>query len=306
MSLYLKYRPKSLDEVIGNTYIVSYLKGIFEPESELDTKPHVFLLHGDTGCGKTTLARIIAAQTGCDSIDLKEINVADFRGIDTVREIIKSSRYNSIGGGSRVWIFDEFHKSTNDAQNALLKLLEDTPSNAYFILCTTEKEKVIATIRGRCIELQVKPLNETEMQKLLRIVCRGEGKKIPIAVYEQIIQDSFGLPRNALQILDKVLAVPEEQQLEIAQQSAVQASQSIELCRALIGKSQWKEVRTILTGLKDQDPEGIRRHVLGYAQSVLLKGEMDKAAHVLEEFREPLYNVGFPGLVLYCYTVVKG
>lgn len=303
MNLYLKYRPQTLDEVIGNADIVSYLR---EALPNKDKCPHVFLLHGDTGCGKTTLARIIASEIDCAPVDLKEINVADFRGIDTVREIIKSSRYFSIGGGSRVWIFDEFHKSTNDAQNALLKLFEDSPENGYFILCTTDPQKIISTIKGRCIELQVKPLNEVEMTKLLRGVCKKEEKKISISVYEQIIQDSFGLPRNALQILDKVLAVSEEQQLEMAKQSALQHSESIQLCRSLLDKSPWTKVREILVGLKDQDAEGIRRHVLGYAQSILLRQENDRAAFVIEMFREPLYNIGFPGLVLNCYSVVKG
>jgi len=303
MNLYLKHRPSTLDEVVGNQEIVSYLRGIMKDKTKL---PHVFLLHGDTGCGKTTLARIISKEIGCDPVDLKEINVADFRGIDTVREIIKSSKYHSISGGARVWIFDEFHKSTNDAQNALLKLFEDSPENGYFILCTTEPEKIINTIRGRSIALKVRPLNETEMHKLLRSVCKKEEKKISISVYEQIIQDSMGLPRNALQILDKVLSVPEEQQLEIAKESAEQQSQSIELCRALLDGSPWKKVRTILVGLKDQDAEGIRRHILGYCQSVLLRQENDRAAFIIEMFIDPLYNIGYPGLVYNCYSVVKG
>ena len=144
------------------------------------------------------------------------------------------------------------------------------------------------------------------MQKLLKKVVRGEEKRITISVYEQIIQDSFGLPRNALQILDRVLQVPEEQQLEMAKSSAAQASESIQLCRSLIDSSPWKKVSTILNGLKDQDPESIRRHVLGYCQSVLLKGENKKAAFVMEMFRDPFYDIGFPGLVLSCYSVVKG
>lgn len=306
MSLYLKYRPKSFDEVIGNEDILKYLSTIL-PEEGVENAPHVYLLHGPTGCGKTTLARILARKFGCEDVDIREVNTADFRGIDTVRDMIKTSRFHSIGGGSRAWIIDECHKMTNDAQNALLKLLEDSPSHAYFVLCTTEPEKLIKTVKGRCTELVVKPLNEVQMQKLLKKVVRAEGKKInDITVYEQIIQDSFGLPRNALQVLDKVLNVSEEQQLEMAKTSAAQASESIQLCRALIDKSGWKKVSVILAGLKDQEAESIRRHVLGYCQSILLRGENDKAAFVIEMFRDPLYDIGFPGLVLACYSVVKG
>lgn len=305
MVLYNKHRPQTLEEVIGNVEIVTYLE---EALKDKETCPHVFLLNGPTGCGKTTIARIISSQLDCDPMDMKEINAANFRGIDTVREIIDSAKYYSMAGGSRVWLIDEVHKMTNDAQNAFLKLLEDTPNHTYFILCTTEPDKLLPTVRGRCTTLQVKSLSDNEMMKLLKGVTKAEGKKIPVPVYEQLIIDSLGLPRNALQILEKVLKVPESQQLEIAKQSAVQISQSIELCRALIDRSGgWKKVAGILNGLKEQEPESIRRHVLGYCQSILLKGaDNDRAAFVIEMFQEPLYNIGFPGLVYACYSVVKG
>lgn len=304
MNLYLKYRPTSLDQVIGNEEVLQYLSTVLANKKNT---PHVFLFHGPTGCGKTTLARILAGEFGASGDDVREINTADFRGIDSVREIIKTSKYSAItSGGSRAWIIDEAHKMTNDAQNALLKLLEDAPEHAYFLICTTEPEKLISTVKGRCIDLAVKLLNDVQMQKLLKHVVRAEGKKLQPVIYEQIIQDSFGHPRNALQILDRVLLVPEEQQLEMAKTSATKASESILLCRALIEKTAWKKVATILQGLKDQDPESIRRQVLGYCQSILLKGEHDKAAFVMEMFQEPFYNTGFPGLTYACYSVTKG
>jgi len=304
MSLYKKYRPEEFAGIVGNEDIVEYLESTLQKESE--EWPHAILLHGSTGCGKTTLARIIAGAMDCDSLDLKEINTANFRGIDTVRDMIKHAGYKAIAGDSRVWVIDEVHKMTNDAQNALLKLLEDSPSHAYFILCTTEPEKLLPTIKGRCMQLQVKSLTDRQMFKLLKSVTKKEEKKLKTPVYDQIIQDSFGLPRNALQILERVLGVPKDQQLEIARQSAIQYSESIELCRALIGSNGWKKISSILKGLKDQEAESIRRHVLGYCQSVLLNGGNDKAAQVIEEFWEPLYNIGFPGLVFACYSVTKG
>ena len=82
-----------------------------------------------------------------------------------------------------------------------MKLLEDAPSSAYFILCTTEPEKLIKTIKGRCTELVVKALNEIQMLKLLKRTVRAEGKTLDPSVYEQIIQDSLGLPRNAFSIV---------------------------------------------------------------------------------------------------------
>jgi DNA polymerase III gamma/tau subunit len=199
------------------------------------------------------------------------------------------------------------HKITGDAANALLKILEDTPKHVYFILCTTDPQKLLATIKGRCSQFQVKPLNEIQMKALLRHVVREENETLAKEIYEQIVQDSLGHPRNALQILEQVLSVPEDKRLEIARQTAEEQSQVIELCRALLAKAGWKTIAKILTGLKDQEAESIRRVVLGYCQAVLLKEENYQAALILEEFITPFYDSGWPQLTYSCISVqMKG
>ena len=303
MSLYLKYRPKTFADVKGNETVIASLQGLL---SNIDECPHVFLLHGNTGCGKTTLGRILAEQLGCVGSDLKEIDSADFRGIDTVREIGKNCQYKPLEGRCRVWIIDECHKLTGDAQNAFLKRLEDTPKHVYFILCTTEPEKLIAAIKGRCQQFQVQPLSDSQMLGLLRGIVRKEGQTLEKEVYEQIIQDSLGHSRNALQILEQVLTLPSEKRLEAVKRIVEEQSQIIELCRALLKNASWKEVAVILTGLKGQDAETIRRTVLGYCQAVLLKGENPQAALIIENFWEPTYNIGFPGITFMCYSIIKG
>jgi len=301
MNLYLKYRPTEFKQIIGNEETIEYLENILPSKK----RPHVFLLHGPSGCGKTTLARIIANSLEVSNMDFIEINSADFRGIDTVREMIRNSSYHSIGGKDRLWIIDEVHKATIDAQNALLKLLEDTPKNAYYVLCTTDPEKLLKTVRGRCIQLKVQELEEKQMYRLLKKVVKSEGEKIDSEVYETIIRDSFGSPRNALQILDKVLAVSDKSRVKVAEQAAVEYIDSIQLCRDLIKGSSWNIIRSHLRKLKKQDSESIRRHILGYSQSILLNEKNDRAAFLIEQFYEPFYNVGFPGLVYACYTVIR-
>ena len=303
MNLYLKYRPNSLDDIFGNSQVIEPLKNMLENSNKC---PHVFLFSGPKGCGKTTLGRIVLDSLHCQGNDLREINTADFRGIDSVRDIIKNSRFKPLEGASRGWLIDECHKLTSDAQNALLKILEDTPSHVYFVFCTTDPQKLIAPLKDRCQQFQVNPLSDMQMMKLLKKVVRAEGKSMQRIIFEQIIQDSQGHPRRALQILDQVLMVDSEKQLEMAKQSAEKISQSIELCRALLTNAGWKKVQNILNGLKDEeDSEKIRRHVLGYCQSVLLKDDNEKAGRVMEEFLEPFYNTGFPGLVYACYSIIK-
>lgn len=303
MSLYLKYRPTDLESVKGNENIIASLEGMLKDKEKC---PHVFLFHGATGCGKTTIGRILAARLGCIGTDLRELDSADFRGIDMIREIRKNSQYKPLQGDVRVWLMDEVHKLTSDAMNALLKILEDTPPHVYFILCTTDPQKLIAAIRGRCIEMQVKPLTDIQMKGLLRGIVREEGEKLSSEIYEQIIQDSQGHPRNAIQILEQVLNVEEDMRLAVAKRTAELQSQSIELCRLLLKQgSGWKETKTILAGLKDQEPEDIRRVVMGYCSAVLLKAENNRAAMVLEYFVDDFYKSGFPGLVFACYSIIK-
>lgn len=307
-TLYLKYRPRTLDEIVGNSDLVALLRSQLSDSangSASRSMPHALIFAGPTGCGKTTLARIVATSLGAKGSDLREIDSADFRGIDAVREIRKQSVYRPLEGSCSVWILDEVHRATGDAQSALLKLLEDTPEHVYIILCTTDPQKLLPTILGRCAQYQVKLLTEREMRQLLRRVVKAEGETLDKEVYDQIVQDSLGHPRNALQILAQALAVDGERRLVVARRTAERASQTISLCRALVKADSWKAIASILSGLKEEEPEQIRRAVLGYTQTILLQNQRnDGVARIMEQFLTPFWDSGFAGLVYACYVCV--
>jgi DNA polymerase III subunit gamma/tau len=301
MSLFNKYRPKSFEEILGNESLLAALQADLQKEE----CPHAILLSGQVGCGKTSLARIIASEVGCKGHDFREVDSADFRGIDTIREIRKQAQFKPLEGDCRVWLIDEAHQMTKDAQNALLKALETPPSYVYYILATTDPDKLIDTVKSRCAKYQVNPLTDKQMFRLLRRVAKDEGQSLDDELMKQIILDSQGRPRDALQILDQVLSVDPDQRLSIAKKQAELQNKSIELCRALIQKAGWKKVGNILAGLKDEDPERVRRAVLGYCSAILLKDDNSTAGVAMEQMIQPFYNTGFPGLVFASYSTVK-
>ncbi len=300
MTLYRTYRPSSFDEVVGNEDIIEAIQSCLAKRG----RPHSYLLHGPAGCGKTTIGRIIATELGCKGADFIELDSADFRGIDTVRGIRRQLAYAPMEGPCRVWLLDECHQFSNDAQNALLKALEEPPSHVFFILCTTMPQKLLPTIRSRCSDYAVTILTDGQMKRLLRHVVKAEDESMPAAVYAQIVLSSLGHPRRALTILDQVLGLPKEKQEAVAKRIAAEQSEVLQLCRALIEGAAWKKVRTTLAGLQEEDPEAIRRQVLGYCKAILLKEENNTAAAVMEAFLDPFYDSGHHQLIYACYSVI--
>ena len=174
MPLSLSYRPTSLEEFFGNEAIKESLKSILARED----RPKTILLSGPSGCGKTTLARIIAKMVNCNDMDLAQYNISDMRGIDTAREIIASCQFEPLYGEVRVIVLNECHRATVDWMNAMLEILEEPPKGVYFILCTTEPEKLLKTIKTRSTTYTVSTLRKHEMISLIQWVTQSEGVQL--------------------------------------------------------------------------------------------------------------------------------
>ncbi|KKL10376.1 hypothetical protein LCGC14_2556470, partial [marine sediment metagenome] len=205
--LHIAHRPSDFSTFVGNESTIQSLKSVLDRE-----KGHVkvFLLQGPSGCGKTTLARIIRNYLGCSEHDFFEYNMANTRGIDTIRGLVGNAKYAPLKGGVRIYLLDECHKLTTDAQNALLKILEDTPDHVRFILCTTEPEKLINTIKTRCSTFQVSSLQRAKIITLLKGVCEKEEAEFPDKHYKEIARVCDGSPRKALSILDQIMDIPDD------------------------------------------------------------------------------------------------
>lgn len=220
MTLYLKYRPRNLDE-IDETSVAESLKKIVSQKSI----PHAFLFAGPKGTGKTSTARILAKIVNCDdlkngkpcdkckecksitngsNLDVVEMDAASHRGIDDVRILRDAVKLAPVSAKKKIYIIDEVHMLTTEASNALLKTLEEPPEHVIFVLATTNPEKLIETIRSRTTLIPFKKATNSEIVRSLKRVAEGEKIKIEDDALALIAESADGSFRDAIKILEQV------------------------------------------------------------------------------------------------------
>jgi DNA polymerase-3 subunit gamma/tau len=201
LALYRKYRPKSFKEVLGQDHIVK----ILESSVETNKVSHAYLFVGSRGIGKTSVARIFAADIGVSVNDLYEIDAASNRGIEDIKLLRDGVRVLPFDSKYKVYIIDEVHMLSKDAWGALLKTLEEPPKHVIFILATTEFHKVPETIISRCQVFTFKKASDIVCKKMLIDIAKQEGFELDAGSAELLAILANGSFRDALGELQKVL-----------------------------------------------------------------------------------------------------
>lgn len=288
--LHTKYRPQRFEDVIGQDAMIKALR-----DHVAKNKSQVFLFHGPSGTGKTTLARICAKKFGCVSTDIIEEDAATNTGVENIRLLKEKLTYVPLtGGNKRAVILDEAHMLSRSAWNSLLKALEDTPRHVVWFLCTTEVGKVPTTIKTRCFVGALKSVSFDDLKLLVADVAKKEKIKLPKGVADVIVGESNGSPRQALVNLGMCSSASDVNEASNILSSAIATKGTIDLCQLLLSSNaSWRKAVDIVS-VMEEEPESVRIVVCNYMSSVLMKSknktEVNKVLAILDAFRGP-YNM---------------
>jgi len=267
-----KYRPQIFDDVVGQRLITETLKNAILT----NRVAHGYIFSGARGVGKTSTARILAKSLNCvkgptlmpcgecpscqeiaagNSVDVFEIDAASNRGIDEIRELRETVRYLPARDRYKVFIIDEVHMLTTEAFNALLKTLEEPPPRSLFILATTEPHKLPATIQSRCQHFSFRLLDYAEIFERLLFVCGKERIQADEGALGALAQAAEGSLRDALSLLDQVIAACGEQ-LEAGRVRQLLGVVPVRLLREMIETIHAADSRRVLELISQLASEG--------------------------------------------------
>jgi DNA polymerase-3 subunit gamma/tau len=218
-----KWRPKRFAELVGQEHVVRALTNALDS----GRVHHAFLFTGTRGVGKTTIARIFAKSLNCERgtsaepcgecnacrdidagrfIDLLEIDAASNTGVDDVREVIDNAQYMPSRGRVKVYLIDEVHMLSKSAFNALLKTLEEPPGHVKFLLATTDPQKLPVTVLSRCLQFNLKRLDEGQIRGQITKILEAEDIAAEPGAIRQLAKAADGSLRDGLSLLDQAIA----------------------------------------------------------------------------------------------------
>jgi DNA polymerase-3 subunit gamma/tau len=291
-ALYLKWRPMTLDEVVGQEHVTTTLRNALTQEKVR----HAYLFSGPRGTGKTSVARLLAKAVNClhedpaqrpDNtcahcvavnegrfLDLIEIDAASHTGVDDVRDLRDKIAFSPNQGRYKVYIIDEVHRFSGAAFDALLKTLEEPPPHALFVLATTEIDKVPATIKSRCQRFDFRRIPTTQIVDRLEQMVHAEGLKAERRALELMARQATGSLRDAISLLDQLVADPEEEiTLEMAQAAlGTSGSQAVdEVIRAMLDFDTAAGLEAIRQAIDTgAEPRQLAREIVDWLRNVLL------------------------------------